>query len=399
MVIVPRGRASFDQSTHVWAKHSETQMKSFKNCMILCSLFIALVVSTANARPKVGIQYYTWFAYDRPGAQGKGWRDNPFKSRGVRSLAISSKSRGVAYSSRDPRTATLHARQLDELGVDFVIFDCSNFSKTMLPQNNPIFQCAFRAMQGFHEYTDKPIASVFQLSLTCWGEQCHGRPGERLERYTFNRHVRSHIEAIAGLAKRHPEAFLHHLEKPLLLFYINEGSSVLAVNGDKPYFRGAGNLTPTAKQFNPKITLGRRSVPLHDLFTVRFAIVTSGFEPIDYTAFSEEIWPFQCNSEGSEFVEAGFASLYTHRAGERSLPQFRRMVQDAASKEFLVIRSWNEFSSTDEEVGTKDGKRFARVFTIEPNTVVHQWDTTPGNEDPWHMFNGVREIIRTELAE
>ena len=142
--------------------------------------------SARQAKPIIGMQYWTWFAYDKLGCEGTGWRQGPFKINDVRSLVFSPDPNGSCYSSMEPRTALVHAGFLDQLNVSFVIYDDTNLSKALMPGDNPIFQGALKAMEGFRQHTPRRIRSAFMLSIACWAEQCHGRPGDKTETFTFN---------------------------------------------------------------------------------------------------------------------------------------------------------------------------------------------------------------------
>ncbi len=336
--------------------------------------------------PIVGIQYWTWFAYDKPAphCDGAGWKDNPFGQAGTASLVFNVDPKGVCYSSIDPNTARVHAGFLRQLKADFVIYDETNFSKTTAPANNPMFQAEKAAIEGFSTATEK-MKSVFMLAITCWGEQCLNRPGDHTERFTFTEHVKEHVIEIAKLYKKSPEAFLRVEKKPLLLFYVNQGSNVLADNG-QPAFKGAANLVPLPDQFEP-VRYNGVDYKIHDLFTIRYAIVADA--SFDYSPYSKEIWPFQCNSESCGFAETGYASLYAPKIGGRSLARMNAQIDASKAKPYLVLRSWNEFSSTDEHAAG------GGAYTLEPNTTLQKFDTTPGNMDPWYMFNSLKAKMAT----
>ena len=335
--------------------------------------------------PIIGITYLTWFSYDQPGAAGSGWRDRPFNLDDVRSMVFSPDPAGYCYSSADPNTAFVHAGFLDQMNVSFVIIDETNFSKTTPPDQNPTFQCALKAMEGFRQYTNHKIRVAFQLSITCWAEQCHNIPGDHREIFTFTDTVKAHIRHIASLYLQTPDDFQRVSGKPLLLFYINKGSNVLKLDGSSA-FHGAGNIFPTPADFDYSFSLNGTVYHLRDFFSVRFAVVADSI--FDYGSYSHELWPFQCNYGDSNFTEVGYASLLAPlRSPNRDLTMFNRLVDNARSKEFLVIRVWNEFSSTDESHG--------RAYTIEPNTQLHKYDTTPGQMDPWYFFNAIKQKLNS----
>ncbi len=364
-------------------------MKPFRSCFrigLLTAVVMTLVLAPAAlAAPKVGISYLTWFNNAKPSGDctGSGWADKPFGLENVRSLVFSPDPAGYCYSSMDPSTAKVHARSLEELGVDFVILDDTNLSKMAPPASNPIFQGTKAAVQGFSEYTGKPIQVTYELSLTCWAEQCHkGAKGDTREIFTYNENVRATIEEIASMYGSEPSRFIQIGGKPLLLFYLNKGSNVVNLNNTQA-FNGPGNLIPTPAQFNPEITVAGKTRALREVFTVRYAL--AAYSNIDYGAYSSEIWPFTCKVEWCRTTEAGYAHLYSSSWGKRSLPEFRRMVDESTLKDFLVVDNWNGFSSTDEYMGAAN--------TIEPNTQLHKVDSTPGNADPWYFYNGVKERL------
>ncbi len=342
--------------------------------------------------PRIGFQYLTWFGYRTTSGDcgGTGWSDNPFLLEGVKSLLFGPD--GFCYSSMDPDTATVHAGKLQELRADFVVFDVTNFSKTRSPTDNPIFQSALRAMSGFAAHESSAldqylghaprIRGAFQLSITCWGLQCHGLDGNHDEILTVNEFVLGHMEAIARQAYDDPGAFFHVDGRPLLLLYVNAGSSVRNLSGE-PAFHGPGNLIPLVEDFDPVLDLGERTVRAREFFSVRYAILSAADD--DYTGFSSEIWPFQCNGTRCSFAEAGYASVYSHSSGERSLALLDGFVSAAEGRDHLLVRVWNEFSSTDEFHG--------QAYTLEPNTRLHTVDSTPGNADPWFFFDGVRARV------
>lgn len=350
-----------------------------------CYLLATCIAMSLGGCQRVGMQYWTWFDND-PGGQGcagGGWRDRPFELDGVQALTFPASPDGYCYSSLDPSTATQHAQYLDDLGVDFVIFDETNFSKVMPPESNPSFRADLAAMDGFRAYPRHRIRTVFMLSITCWAEQCHGREGDRTEVFTYNENIRKHIEAIAEVYRVYPKDAVLIDGRPVLLFYIHQGSSVQRLDGDYA-FHGPGNIAPTSEEFNPAVTVGGEQIALRSVFSVRFAAVAA--DTFDYTPYSTEVWPFVCNTGQCSFAEAGFATVFAPLAGPRSLELFERGVEDAKGKPFLIIHGWNQFSSTDEHGGN--------AMTLEPNTQLHKHDTTPGNQDPWFFYNGVRDILR-----
>lgn len=333
------------------------------------------------ASPKVGIHYMTWFDNNGPslGCSGTGWSNATAGPFGFANGSVVPLTTSTCYSSDDPYVAGLHASLLHDMGVDFIILDETNLSKVMDPAENNIFQSAKNVIYGLGAYATEKIQVTFQISLTCWASACHGGT-KNVEVFTYNDHVKRHIEEIARLNEANPGRFVTYKEKPLLLVYLNGGSNVYASENDTtPYFNGPGALIPTADQWNPLVEVNGSSVRVRDYFTVRFTL--AAYNNFDYRPFSNEIWPFACDY-GCDATEAGIASLYSPAWGKRDVAQFSRQVDATSNRDFLLIRSWNEFSSTDEYM--------ARSFTIEPNTKLHSVDSTPGNMDGWYFFNAIK---------
>ncbi len=363
--------------------------------MLAFSFFVictaALSSTVLNAKPLMGIQYSTWFDYGGPrvdkqifpagsGCAGNGWGDHPFQLDEVRSLAFSPDPNGFCYSSLDPHTAEVHANLFKDLGVDFVIFDESNFSKMGMPEANPTYKAAKIAMEGFRRSPYK-VRTVFQLGITCWGEQCFNRPGDRKERYTYNSYVEAHITDIAHLAKQYPDDFIYEDGKPILLFYISTGE-VWNLD-DTRAFRGPGGLVPRNEDFNPTIMVNGAPKALRDIFTVKYSIVANS--DFDYRPYSVDLWPFEC-VERCRFADATYLSVSSKKEGRRSMDIFRTFLYQGTGRKYYIIRNWNEFSSTDELPH--------QAFTLEPNTALHKYDGTPGNQDPWHFFNTVKAFLK-----
>jgi hypothetical protein len=65
------------------------------------------------------------------------------------------------------------------------------------------------------------------------------------------------------------------------------------------------------------------------------------------------------------------------------------MVEDARGKPYLVIRSFNEFSTTDENF---EG---GNAFTIEPNNWLHHYDGTP-NAEPWYFWDNIGCLLKPQ---
>jgi len=99
------------------------------------------------------------------------------------------------------------------------------------------------------------------------------------------------------------------------------------------------------------------------------------------------LWPFQCSYEECYFTEAGYLSVANHATGRRSMDNFRRYFDSARGKQFYIVRNWNEFSSGDETS--------TQAYTLEPNTQLHKFDGTPGNQDPWYFFNSVKTYLKS----
>lgn len=361
------------------------KIESFKIFLIIPIVLLFIFPIFAIGGPLVGIQYLTWFNYSQNpmGCEGEGWREHPFGLHEVRSLAFTPDERGFCYSSQDVETAKVHARLFKDLGINFVVFDESNFSKTVSPRNNPTFLAAKKAMLGFRSYTDYKIRVTFQLSLTCWGESCHNKVNDRVERFTYNNYVKEHIEEIAQLVVLNPDDFVKINGKPLLLFYISQGSNVYTLDNNLA-FGGPGRIIPTIEEFNPNILVEGKKHFLSDFFSVRFAVVAA--DSFDYSTFSEKIWPFQCDSNTCLFKEVGYLSVANHTTNSRSMDTFKNYFDSARGKDILLIRSWNEFSSTDENR--------QKAYTLEPNTQLHKYDRYSG-PDPWFFFNAIKDTLRT----
>jgi hypothetical protein len=366
------------------------------------------------------MQYWTWFAYGpepgcledpaQPDCGGSGWGVDIFKLRektgdkeiSVRSLVFGDHPSGYCYSSCDPKTGCVHAQFFDQLNVSFVIFDETNFSKSKLPEENPTFRAAQKAMEGFRQHKGRRIRAAFQLAITCWAEQCHNqngdRDGDKREIFTFNEKVKAHVRKIAELYIENPDDFqlVYNREskekRPLLLFYISQGSNVKLLN-NQPAFDGKGNICPTPEKFDYEFSAKGKSYSLQKFFSVRYAVVAANV--FDYTNYSYQLWPFQCSHKGCKFDEVGYTSLFfpgnsspRDSKERRDINAFQESVDDAKEKSYLVIRGWNEFSSSGDEFGGK-------AYTIEPNTELHKYDTTPDKKDPWYFFNKIKEKLNS----
>ena len=374
-----------------------------------CFLFFAML-STASkvsaSGPLVGILYEDWFDYGQTisGCSGAGWKDNPFNlppGHGQVMSLIPNINGGGCYSSRSQNTGSMHAKYLHHLGADFVIFDETNFSKTMMAANDPTYQASKQIIAGLKQYPSKTIQAVYQLSITCQGSNCFA-PGfcgvaadssyanDSEERFVGSDPcVTDHISDIAQSYTSDSSSFVIVNGKPLLLFYVNKGGNVYQYMPGHPEikvsaFNGAGNLTPVAGDWNPSIMVNGQNTTVRDFFSVRFAV--AAYSDFDYSAYAADIWPFSCFATNCTFTEAGFATLYSPAWGSRSIQQFSRLVDAAAGKPYLVVRSWNEFSSTDENQGAS--------YTLEPNTQLANYDGSPNN-DPWYFYNQVRAKLNS----
>src|SRR5262249_28000350 len=89
-------------------------------------------------------------------------------------------------------------------------------------------------------------------------------------------------------------------------------------------------------------------------------------------------------SGAGKFTEVGYASAYSRRGSPRSIGQLERMVEAAKDRQFILLRSWNEFSSTDEFITPND----AHAFTLEPNTLLYKFDGSGG--DTWFYYNRLK---------
>jgi hypothetical protein len=303
---------------------------------------------------------------------------------------------GICYSSMDPNTATQHARWLHNLGANFVIFDCTNLTKISDPEANPIYQASLQALKGFRQNKTAGIKVAYQLSLTCWQQQCHRtvNTDPQRELYTWNKHIKKHVESIYESYCAYPDLFETvptDGNKPLLIFYCNQGSNVYDPKSPNQQFwspnqdlKNKGHY-PRWPEFNETIdvfdgkTLRKRLV--RELFSVRFSLYCT--DDLDFSP-APEIWPFVCDTEKSVFNEAGYAAL---KVGDksRSIDAFRRMVDAARGKPYLILRCFNEFSTTDEDY------RGGRVYTMEVNNLVHHYDEQKG--DPWFHWNRMREKL------
>lgn len=366
-------------------------------------------MSNANGFQGVGIQYYTWFDVETPsqGCEGSGWHVQglrPFMLPYTPTNAVQSAlfSGGKCYSSLDPETAHQHAYKLDELGVDFVILDnAASLVVGRAPEDDPIFRGSQAALEGLARYTARSIRGAYQLTLTI-------NPGD-FEHYQGNNpNLLAHIDHIYGQWRSNPSYFYHiddvmdsGTKKPLLLFYVASGNNVMDDQGQQ-FFNGWGGCIPTTAQFAHTLPDG---MDFRSVFAIRYAI--NAVNRTDYNRPDRsrgapvpmDIWPFQCNTFGTQFYECGYASLHFPQPGiasqcdattGRSLDRFRQMLREAKGKPFLVIRSFNEFSTTDE---CYTG---GNAFTLEANNLLHLYDGSPANapSQTFYMMDSVAWIMR-----
>lgn len=366
-------------------------------------------------KPQVGILYCSWFdAYD-PGdkkCDGIGWKEEngslrPFSwpdrptsdpshfGLPAKSFCFWNGGQGECYSSLNPGTAEVHAAFLEELGIDFVVYDVTNRVKWCFPC--PEYNGAIAAIEGFRTFRAKgwrAIRSVFMLSLT--------NAVDGNEVFVFNKTIKNHITDIANRFVRSPDDYLSVFGKPLLLFYVSAGENVKSEDLSGPAFHGPGNIVPTTSEFDYNITLDNgQTHSIHDFFTVRYAL--AAFSPRDYELLTHQAWMFSCLSDGypipdqplfSRFSEVAYASVLsggTNGPG-RDIDLFNRFVNLALErdKQFLLIRHWNEFSVGGDEP-------FPFAYTLEPNTELYKYDTTPGNSDAYYFFYAVKARLNRIL--
>jgi hypothetical protein len=386
-----------------------------------------------NKKPLVGIYYWTWFDCAQGGPDNKcdplnqnhgdvgiGWMGYdancgklfPFSSGSVaspgvltRSLCFWNGGDGLCYSSLDPQTATTHATFLDELDVDFVVYDITNRSKSMFPAWE--YTGALNAMDGFRNYRDyagKDIRSVFMLSLSAdfgdgiekfaWEDTGIGENGTP----KAGEWIRRHIEDIGRHYEAAPDSFLLVFGKPLLLIYVSEGRNVMKMDGKSPAFHGPEGLIPSITDFDCQVTYQGSTISIHKVFTIRYAIVARDGAK-DFESISHQIWPFTAFAENrltgsfSQFSEVGYATLLAPSVGMGRDPLlFNALVDIAAQrdKQFLLIRGWNEFSTGGDEP-------IPNAYTIEPNTELYKHDGSPDG-DAYYYFHEVKRRLARLLC-
>lgn len=356
---------------------------------------------TYGKAPLIGIHYFDWLrsSSDPPCEPWGAWNGASCTYPFQITTPVRSSVTGTAYDSGDAAIARIHADLFRQLGVDFVIFDQTNTSKQAAPADNFEFLNSLQAIRGldgsgnasgFAAYTPKKIRVVYLLSLTCWGEICHqcpsGSAAAKAEIFTENAYIDQTIAAIYEEYARDPDRFVRIDGKPILVFYLNGGSNVRTMVGGScdslaPAFDPAyaAGLIPSPTQWNPYISASSGSGYVRDLFSVRFALVNFGQVSFDYEQYSKLIWPYRCDY-GCTTYEAADASLASTAWSGRDPAQLAARVNqaNAAGKPFVLIRSWNEFSSTDETLSSAE--------TLEPNTALE-----PAN--PWQMFNEVKKEL------
>ena len=369
---------------------------------------------------KTGIQYWTWFDYGSPGQgiNGEGWSG----LNGVNIFRLSEKTGSLSFTPAGPHyysscfsdTHDCHARHLTDIGIDFLIFDQNNFTAdnhpiaaTCDPKHNPIFQASLKTMDGFWQNT-RQIQFVHMLPLA---------QGDPDPIYVYpgigEPYVRWHIEYLANRNNVHRSKLFHVTDprdgksKPLLLFYVHTGVSICDPRTREPrYFQGPGSVIPARWQFQDKekITVDHEEVLICDVFTVRFATYAAvAMDYRDCADMSHEIWPFDCfdrvrGNDRTQFDEVAYASCYARSEDGhgRRIEYFRDWLLHAAGKEHLVIRCWNEFSSTDENAyWINEALRIgvANAFTLEPNNQLHKYDQDH-KEDPWYYFCSVKALLQ-----
>jgi hypothetical protein len=353
----------------------------------LLSLAFAVAPLNASAAPKVGISYLNWFDNGTPSGDcsGSGWTNHfgsetkyPFQVPYLTKSYVFGAPGGYCYSSDDPNTAKVEAASLDEMGVDFVVLDDTNLSKTMDPSENPGFKASKAAVKGFSEYTHKNMQVTYQLSLTCWAEQCWNEPGNGTEIFTYNSHVQKTVEEVYKMYQAEPSRFVTIAGKPLLLFYLSKGNNVMShANQSQPAFHGTGNIYPTTADWNPKIIVNGKETLLRSVFSVRWGLWA--VNNTDYSVINGDIWPTDCSDTWCRSSEAGYTHLSSPAWSGRSIPEFNRMVDEAQAKNYLFVDNWNGFSSTDETLETAD--------TIEPNTSLSY------GGDPWYWYNKIKDRL------
>ncbi|MBS0359456.1 MAG: hypothetical protein JSS53_09320, partial [Proteobacteria bacterium] len=316
------------------------------------------------------------------------------------------------------------------------------------PAVNPTLDGFRTAFEQFPSRLPKKLQITFQMSLTCWGEQyntnyvpdvgthnklevksamnqfkgdmLHSSDAGKSEFFTYTDAMKNYILRLYKHAKSFPDEVVLIDGKPLILFYCNLGNNIFdpwtfdpskdEKNKFKKIFYGDSRLgyrsntfpgagvPPLPLKFDDASKIEReiedvyaqvRDKSVYDLFTVRFTIAQPNplFSVENHSA---EVWPFSVamgqNGEVPGFKDCGYASLQLPGI-ERSAETYNQFIKgyNARNPKFIFIKSWNEFSTTDEE-GYKS-------YTVEPNTY-HKKDLayTPKNpavrkDGAWFYFN------------
>lgn len=302
----------------------------------------------------------------------------------------------VCYCTDHVETVRRHAEILSGLKVNFLIYDNTNASKFMLPHVNIPWVGSLKIFTNLRSVEQGKIKSVFMLSLTNSDngtERYIGDPAYA-DRMEF---TKAHIQELADIVERFPADFLYVNDKPLLLFYISQGSNVKLANG-QPAFHGRDNITPTIADFDLRIQAGGRLVTIREVFTIRYTVQCAAWD----FPYDNDVWPWTCDYGLGNFREAGYASL-VRIAGDptdesRTAPGIRSnylfdfLVDKAVERgcQYLVIKGWNEFSiSGDEGDGSSTASGYFKAHTIEPCTV-----QAPGG-DPFFFLDRIRAKLNS----
>lgn len=436
--------------------------------IILVSLLGAAsgCVTQACASPLIGIHYSTWFnTADISGAnisnctmppvmgQAQGWRNElgvgPFQlpNGSVSSLALfpdffAYPNSGICYSSHNIAAAKRHAALLDYMGVDFVVFDETNYSKSKYANGkgaflpNPTFQSALKVISGFGQYastTNKRIKSVFQLSITCWRSQCapnvatrqsddhvemyvgHGRVSgddpatflTSIQESQYNPYIQSHIDAIADLTISDPDALLKLPDpddgnkiKPVLLVYVNSGWNVYEGGSGFNKAFGSANDTsngngifPSPRRWNPPVNFsnGFPASTARQYFTVKFSVVNP-YYPTPVPG-AEKIWPYLCHAGcDGRGLSASTAAMYLLEKGWH-VANLANDINAAVSqnKSVIIVNGWNSFSTSGDE-NLAGSSRIA--YTLEPNTAFRYLNPdNPYDSSGWFAYNAAQQYL------
>jgi hypothetical protein len=308
----------------------------------------------------------------------------------------------ICYSSADSSTAQVHASFLEELGIDFVIYDATNGPKGP-PYPAQEYCAAVQAMQGFRNYANnggRKIRSAFMLGPT----MANGSNSQFSEDLIFDTSdtIRRHIVAIAAQYQSDMDSFFKVDNKPLLLFYLSAGNNVTEPHQNTYAFPAStAHLIPDSPSRFLKFTLDNATYDFTDIFSVRYALVANDVTNYAGLGFPQvnQIWPFTCFKENSDtgaftkFAEVGYAAVFNSSwAGSanhgRDVNLFNELVTAAIERDlpYILIRGWNEFSTGGDEP-------YPFAWTLEPNTELHKYDTTPGNSDAYYFFHVVKSRL------